>query len=284
MSAYQWYYNNDNYEVIATELKFDLPVVNPKTGRKLPNCRLVGKIDKLVRNSNGIPMIMEHKTTSNSLNSDSTFWGNLRLNTQISMYIYAAQQLQLAGDLEIYGIKADDPLIRECVFDVLRKPTISPKFINQKDSKAFMETGEYFGQKFEYDAVIIKGELTVDGESAIIKIDTTKNEPDPSKFQIQETPEMYGMRLLVDMGERPEFYFGRQEISRTIQETLKFQMQIYNVYQGYKFMCRTKSFVMNEDQCEATYACECIPICYNGVDPTIGNIPGFKRIFEKKEQ
>ncbi len=290
MSAYNWYYSNSQYETIATELKFDLPVKNPRTGRALPHCKLVGKIDKLVRNQNGIPMIMEHKTTSSSMGSDSTFWLNLRLNIQISMYVYAAQQLQLAGDLEMYGIKATDPLIQECVFDGLRKPTISPKKLSQKDSKTFVETGEYFEKKFEVRALenYLKTEdpasgLRIDGESAEVKIGTTKNEPDPSKFQIQETPDMYGMRLLQDMGERPEFYFGRREVSRTPKDIENFQRQIYNVYQGFKFMVRTESYVMNEDQCEATYACEYIPICYCGIDPTKGDIPGFKRIFEKKE-
>ena len=148
MAAYAWYYSNDEYKTLATELKFTLPVKNPETGATLPNCKLVGKIDKLVRNQNGIVMIMEHKTTSSSLNSDSTFWGNLRLNTQISMYVYAAQQLQLAGDLEMYGVKATDPLIQDCIFDGLHKPGINPKKLSQKDSKEFMGTKVYFDKEF----------------------------------------------------------------------------------------------------------------------------------------
>ncbi len=283
MSAYQWYYSESEYEILATELKFDLPVKNPTTGRTLPNCKLVGKIDKLVRNQNGIPMIMEHKTTSSSLGSDSTFWGNLRLNTQISMYVYAAQQLQLAGDLEGYGIKATDPLIQDCVFDGLHKPGIAPKLVNQKDSKEFVETGEYLGQKFEVTCPDETCEVRVDGELVDVKIGMTKKEPDPSKFQIQETPEMYGMRLMTDMSERPEFYFGRREISRTKKDIENFQKKIYSIYQGYKFMCRTETWSMDEDQCEATYICEYTGLCYNGIDPTVGDIPGFKRIFEGKK-
>ena len=282
MSAYQWYYSESEYEILATELKFELPVKNPTTGRTLPNCKIVGKIDKLVRNQNGIPMIMEHKTTSSSLGSDSTFWGNLRLNTQISMYVYAAQQLQLEGLLEGYGIKATDPLIQDCVFDGLHKPGIAPKFLNQKDSKEFVETEEYLGQKFKVvDSLSRAHTIHIDGELAEFKIGVTKKEPDPSKFQIQETPEMYGMRLMTDMSERPEFYFGRREISRTKKDIENFQKKIYSVYQGYKFMCRTETWSMDEDQCEATYICEYTGLCYNGIDPTVGDISGFKRIFEK---
>ena len=282
MAAYNWYYSEDEYKTLATELEFSLPVKNPATGRTLPNCKLVGKIDKLVQNRNGIVMIMEHKTTSSSLGSDSTFWGNLRLNTQISMYVYAAQQLQLAGDLEIYGIKATDPLIQDCVFDGLRKPGIAPKKLSQKDSKEFVETGEYCGQKFKVMKAVGK-----DGRILGIDVDGEPAEIEPGKkfgtFTVCETPEMYGMRLMTDMSERPEFYFGRREIPRTQQDIENFQKKIYNVYQGYKFMCRTETWSKDEDQCEATYACEYMGLCYNNVDPTVGDIPGFKRIFEEKK-
>lgn len=280
MAAYAWYYADDEYETLATELKFSLPVKNPRTGRTLPNCKLIGKIDKLVRNRNGVPMIMEHKTTSSSLDSDSTFWGNLRLNTQISMYVYAAQEMQLAGDLEMYGIKVTDPLIQECVFDGLHKPGIAPKKLSQKDSKEFVETGEYFGKKFEitvYDYRPPEGVMIIDGEQADVEPGAKEG-----TFTIRETPEMYGMRLMDDMSERPEFYFGRREVSRTKKDIKDFQKKIYSIYQAYKFMCRTETWSMDEDQCEATYICEYTGLCYNGVDPTVGDIPGFKRIFEDK--
>ena len=279
MAAYAWYYSEDEYKTIATELKFTLPVKNPATGRTLPNCKLVGKIDKLVRNRNGIVMIMEHKTTSSSLNSDSTFWGNLRLNTQISMYVYAAQQLQLAGDLEMYGVKATDPLIQDCVFDGLHKPGIAPKKLSQKDSKEFVATGKYFGKEFEIACLTDNlSEFHIDGEE--VEIEPGAKE---GTYTIRETPEMYGMRLMTDMSERPEFYFGRREVSRTAKDIENFQKKIYSVHQGYKFMCRTETWSMDEDQCEATYICEYTSLCYNAIDPTIGNISGFKRIFEEKE-
>ena len=280
MSAYAWYYSENEYGVLATELQFDLPVKNPATGRTLPNCKLVGKIDKLVRNQNGIVMIMEHKTTSSSLNSDSTFWGNLRLNTQVSMYIYAAQQLQLAGDLEMYGVKATDPLIQDCIFDGLHKPGIAPKKLSQKDSKEFMGTRVYFDKEFvvaDYGEHL-GGAIIIDGEQAEIEPGAKEG-----TFTVRETPEMYGMRLMTDMSERPEFYFGRREVSRTKKDIENFQKKIYSVYQGYKFMCRTSTWSMDEDQCEATYICEYTGLCYNGVDPTVGDIPGFKRIFEDKK-
>jgi hypothetical protein len=288
ISAYEWYYQNDEYETLATELKFEHPIINPATGRTLPNCKLVGKIDKLVRNQNGIPMVMEHKTTSSSMDSGSTFWQNLRLNTQISMYVGAAQKMQLDGDLEMYGIMPTDPLIQECVFDGLRKPSIAPKKLSQGDSKEFVETGMYYGKKFEVDVTDFNpntatcdeelGFLTIDGECPEVKAGAKAG-----TFTIRETPEMYGMRLMVDMSERPEFYFGRREVSRTPQDLRDFQKKIYGIYQGYKFMCRTETWSKDEDQCEATYACEFMSVCYNNVDPTVGDIAGFERIYEKRD-
>jgi hypothetical protein len=192
------------------------------------------------------------------------------------MYVYAAQQMQLAGDLEMYGIKTTDPLIQDCVFDGLHKPGIAPKKLSQKDSKEFVETGRYFEKKFEVTHSSV-GTL-VDDELAV-----TEPGAKEGTFTIRETPEMYGMRLMDDMSERPEFYFGRREVARTKKDIENFQKKIYSIYQGYKFMCRTETWSKDEDQCEATYICEYTGLCYNNVDPTVGDIPGFKRIFEDKK-
>ncbi|GAI32680.1 unnamed protein product, partial [marine sediment metagenome] len=149
LCGYNWVYSEDDYEVVVEELKFSLPIRNPQTNRALPNVVLNGKIDKIVRSPNGIYYIDEHKSTSKSLNADSTFWNHLNLDTQTTLYPYAAQQLQLTGQLEQFGIKATDSLISGVRYDAWHKPGISPKKLTQADSKKLVETGEYCGEKFE---------------------------------------------------------------------------------------------------------------------------------------
>lgn len=276
-AGYNWHYADDEFEVVAEEISFSIPIRNPATGRALPNVTMVGKIDKIVRGPNGLYYVDEHKSTSKNLDSDSTYWKHLTLDTQTRLYPYAAQQLQLAGDLEQYGIKPTDPLISGVRYDVWHKPQIKPKKLTQADSKKFVETGEYMGEKFEVEEFTIKEDdtasfYTVNGERTEIEFGKK-----PDTFAIRETPDMYGARLLADISERPEFYFARKELTRTEADLKKFEQEVYNMYHTIKFMDRNNAWWMNEQQCEATFRCSNIDICYNNVDLSDGRVPeGFK--------
>lgn len=272
LCGYNWRYVDDDFEVVAEEIEFSLSVRNPESGRALPNVTLDGKIDKIVRSPNGIYYIDEHKSTSKSIDSDSTFWSHLNLDTQTKLYPYAAQRLQLAGELEKYGIKPTDPLISGVRYDVWHKPGISPKKLTQAESKKFMETGEYMGEKFDVtcppdaDGPVLNGEV----------LDCIPGAKEGT-FAVRETPEMFGARLLVDIAERPDFYFARREIPRTAAELKAFEYEIYNIYHTIKFISKNNGWWTNEQQCEATFRCPYISICYNNVEVVDGTVPeGFK--------
>ena len=102
LTGYLWHYQNNDEGVLATEISFEIPVINPKTGRALPNVVNCGKIDKLIR-INGQVFVKEHKSTSSSVDPDSRLWKALGLDTQTNNYVYAARKLQQCGDLEQYG-------------------------------------------------------------------------------------------------------------------------------------------------------------------------------------
>lgn len=289
LCGYNWRYSDDDFEVVAEEIKFRLPVRNPETNRALPNVTLDGKIDKIVRSPNGVYYIDEHKSTSKSVDSDSTLWKHLNLDTQTHLYPYAAQQLQLSGQLEKYGIKATDSLISGVRYDVWHKPGISPKKLTQADSAEFTKTGEYCGEKFKVGKAIIKDKHLDAEPNYIIEVNNESAEVEPGKkentFAIKETPDMFGARLLQDISERPDFYFARREISRTAQDLKKFEYEIYNIYQTIKFMDRSNTWWTNESACEATFKCPYVDICYNNVDLSDGHVPdGFKKLeFVEKE-
>lgn len=250
LAGYKWFYEQLDHEVIYTELPFELPIKDPETGRILLDCYLIGKIDKIIRLPNGLYCIKEHKTTSKSVDSGSSIWSRLGLNTQKKVYIYAAQQLQQKGI-----IKCGNQLINNCFYDYFHKPTIKPKKLSKADSKKFIETGEYCGQKFE--------------------IDPDKKE---KALVIQETPEMYGARLLQDMTERPNFYFAEKEIACDAREIKRFEYDLYNILRNIQYMEKYKSFYAVESQCEATFKCPYTPFCYNSIfNPDIKDLPdGFK--------
>lgn len=283
-AGYNWHYADDDFEVVAEEIQFSIPVRNPKTGRALPNVVLDGRIDKLVRSPNGLYYVDEHKSTSKAIDPDSLYWRHLRLDTQTLLYTYAAQQLQLAGDLEEYGIKPTDPLISGVRYDAWHKPQIRPKKLTQAESKKFVETGEYMGDKFEVK------ESYEDKENKLLHLHINQEpaeiEPGAKEgtFAIRETPDMYGARLLKDIGERPEFYFQRKEIDRTAQDIEKFQRQIVSIYHTLKFIERNNGWWEDESQCEATFRCSNIDLCYNNVDLSDGHVPEGFRLTKWKEK
>lgn len=283
LTGYRWYYEDQPEEVVTREQRFELSLINPKSGRALPGVRLVGMIDKII-NWSGRPAIKEHKSTGSSVSPESDYWGHLNLDTQTKLYLYAARRLQRDGLLAGWGIKESDPLINTILYDVFHKPGISPKKLTQGESKQFVEDGLYCGQTFEIEEVIgapvaVLG-ININGVRA--EVEEGKK---PGTFAIRETPEMYGARLLADIGERPEFYFRCVELSRTDKEMESFEWELLNIYRTMQNMIKTDNWYGNEHQCQATFTCDYMPFCYNNIELSVDEIPdGFKIIFKKEEE
>jgi hypothetical protein len=89
--GYEWRWREQSPEIIASEEQFEFPIRNPETGASTPVFAAGGKFDKIVRLADGRLAVMEHKTTSNSIESGSDYWRRLRLDTQISGYIEGAR-------------------------------------------------------------------------------------------------------------------------------------------------------------------------------------------------
>jgi len=261
--AYFEHYPDENVKIIASELPFELPVLHPETHRAVPNVRIRGKIDKIVEYPDRGMFIREYKSTSSSVEDDSSYWKNLRMAMQPSIYYDAAKRL----GYDIQGIE----------YDVWRKPTIKPKTLTQKDSKEFRDSGNYLGEKFEIgsldsDGPDDGGQATVDGEDVEITPGAKEG-----TFAIKETPRMYGIRLLQDIRERPHFYFNRREISRGDRDMWSYRWELYNIRAALSTMINKGCWYKNEKQCEATFKCGYIPICYEGVDVDERIPDGFHR-------
>ena len=119
-------------EVLESEIAFDLPLVNPETGRPSTAWRLAGKIDKIARLRDGRVAIVEHKTCGEDIGPDSSYWTRLRIDQQISLYWIAAREL--GHDVETV------------LYDVARKPSIRPKLV-----KGVRETPEQYADRLAAD-------------------------------------------------------------------------------------------------------------------------------------
>lgn len=74
---------------------------------------VAGKIDGIALLKDGRHALVEHKTTSDSLDSASDYWTRLRFNGQVLQYVDAARRSGWS--------------IETVIYDVVRKPAIRPK-------------------------------------------------------------------------------------------------------------------------------------------------------------
>lgn len=247
-------------DVLATEIPYDLPVRHPVSCRPLRNVRRVGRIDRLLLINQRTFAIGESKSTSSSVDPDSTFWDRLKMNIQANEYINAARDLQIRGDLIQYGIEPDSEPISHVLFDAWHRPTIRPKKLTQKDSADFVDSGEYCGQTFEVSP-------EDEAPSSPVLVDGVRAETEPGKkegtFALRETPDMFQARLFSDIRERPEFYFGQQLVAKTNLDLDTHDWQRYNILTMIRAMTKNGAWYRDESQCEATYKCPYCSICYS---------------------
>jgi hypothetical protein len=306
LAAYHWLHpaGSSEYETVATEMEFELPLVNPETGHKTPTFVRIGKIDRLMRHkASGRLFIGEHKSSSKSIDSGSSYWDRLRKDVQSKYYILAMRDLQEAGTCPAVATPGASgqgaPLVSGLLHDVWHKPTIKPSKLTMAESAEFVRTGDYCGQKFKIEQLVattvsmgsngVPGygpcEIAVDGfnvkfEFGAVPKPRKDGSSGPVPYSIRETPGMFGARLLQDMTTRPEFYFAVREVSFTDAELKNFEYQIWALQKMMAEMERTGFWYENGNQCEATFKCSYCPICYNNVACCDGVTvpPGYKRL------
>jgi hypothetical protein len=175
---YSHHAGNELIKEMHPEVEFDVPLEGSRT------FRVAGKMDGLGVLTNGTLVIIEHKTTSDSLDSGSDYWLRLRFNTQILQYVDAARII--AWD------------VSNVLYDVTRKPSIAPKLIAELDEQ---------GRKVVKDAA---------GNRVYKKDGTPRLTGDSAKgyeaCERLETPEEFATRLVADVKARPDFYFARREV------------------------------------------------------------------------
>jgi len=164
---------------------------NPDTTGKSKTFQVAGKLDVVARYMNR-RILIDHKTTSQDISDpNAPYWRQLVVEGQVSHYML----LQW-----MHGEKCDDAM-----WDVIKKPNISPKKITKAEIKAVVSLGEYFGLRV--------------------------SEADKQTFVAgseRETPAMYEARLVHDcINERPDHYFARRSVPRMDAEILDYARDLW---------------------------------------------------------
>jgi hypothetical protein len=281
LSGHRWLYAGDQrFDVVGSEIKCVIPVIDPATGRKAPKTKFVLKVDKLVRDrSSGMVYVWERKSTSQSI-TDADYWEGLTQGDQVTGYIYGVRVAQYSGQLVRYGIHPSDPPVAGAFCDVWHKPDISPKMLTQADTATFVETGQYCGEGFT-----VKPEPS--GQRIVVNQEIAQTVPGKKEgaFAIRETPEMFGARLLADIAERPEHYYAQREVSRTDKDLEAFQWHIYNLARQIRHVEGKNLWVKNVRACKSGFHCEFIGLCQSGAEIDPDTVPpGYKRKYPTKPE
>jgi hypothetical protein len=124
-------------EVLAVEREFRLPLVNPLTNHPSRTWVLAGKLDLVIRLSDGRIAVVDHKTSSESIEPGSDYRRRLILDGQLSQYWRGCESLGWAPDLGIW--------------DVLGKPALRPLKATPVESRKYTKDGRLYANQRETD-------------------------------------------------------------------------------------------------------------------------------------
>lgn len=205
MEGYATQYNNEPYLYVEIEKEYRAPLLNPETARSSQTFELAGKIDAIVKCETDRFMIKEIKTTSESIDAESPYWQRLMMDAQISNYFIGA---------EVLGYK-----INSCVYDVLKKPTLTPYKATPIEKRQFKKDGTLYASQRDKD----------------------------------ETPQEYYERLASDIKENPSKYYARKEIARSENDLKDFLTDVWDEAQILKEKKRNGIFSRNTEACITVY-------------------------------
>lgn len=208
---------------------------------KIGGITFEGKVDGILTDDAGRRGLLERKTTADAVDAESDYWKRLRMDVQVG----------------IYGLAFERPAF--IVYDVVRKPGIKLKKLTKADRERMAkecedptrETVKYYGEH----------EKTPSLKTAIA-IGT-------------ESHELYGARLTSDIGNRPEYYFARREVSRTAQD---YNTLIGDLVHQVRHLESATDCYRNPDACQTYGTCEFFGLCSNNIHPRAGYKPpqGFR--------
>ncbi len=226
LAGYDFRWGNVPLQVEAVEYLIQSDLWNPETGRKSRSFTVAGKVDARLRDGNRT-IIVDHKTTSEDISDpNGPYWRQLVVEAQPTHYML----LEWLNGRKIDG----------AMWDVIRKPGISPKEIKTKrEQSEILQFGQYFGRVMSHESLT---QLAASG---------------------RETLEMYEARLAHDCGhERPQWFFQRRPVPRLDSEILDYARELWEHGQEMLHVRNTERYARNSGACMLYKSpCKYLGIC-----------------------
>lgn len=124
-------------EVVETEREFALRLRNPETHAPSTTWMFAGKIDRIVRLSDGRLALQEYKTTSEDFTPGAAYWLRLHMDQQLSLYVIAARELGFD--------------VTTILYDVTRRPALRPLKATPIDSRKYTKDGRLYAAQRDRD-------------------------------------------------------------------------------------------------------------------------------------
>jgi hypothetical protein len=225
MIGYHQRWIDEDWAVESVEQEFHIPIFNPHSRRRSHLFTHAGKFDGTVSKEGDI-YLLEHKTCREEIGPGSPYWTRLSIDTQISGYLLASWYLgrRLTGVL----------------YDVIRKPEIRPKRLSIKESTMVRTSHAYCNECLSPEAY----------QQFVLSKD------------FRETPEMFEARLIQDTLERPDWYFGRQIVTRLDTELLTYAEELWRTAKDVHAATSSGDHRRNDKACFAFHRpCEYLGLC-----------------------
>jgi len=137
LRGYELRWGSEPLEVLAVEVEFVTPLINPETEKASKTWRMAGKLDAIVRAPDGRVLTVEHKTSSEDISQGSEYWRRLQLDQQVSDYFVGARAIGF------------DPA--GCLYDVIGKPGIRPAKATPPEARKYTKDGRLYANQREAD-------------------------------------------------------------------------------------------------------------------------------------
>ncbi len=235
IGGYHAKWRDTPYQVDAVECLVMSDLWNPETQRKSRSFRMAGLLD--VTGYAGRRVIFDHKTTSEDITDPAApYWRQLVIEGQVNHYSLLEW---------LNGRKVD-----ECVWDVMRKPSISPrKLESKKETTDTLASGRYYGRPLSNHSLAYLRESG------------------------RESHEMYEARLFTDCtAVRPEWYFQRRTTPRLDAEIHEYAMELWGHSQDILIARRENRWPRNSGACMLYKSpCNFLGICSGHDTPDSDN-------------
>ena len=225
----------DSHDVLNVELEFQMPLLNPETESASRTFVEAGKIDAVIRDrKSGLYKVLEHKTTSDSIESDSNYWPRLTMDTQPSKYVLY---------LKSQGLDCFSSL-----YDVVKKPGTRPSQIPLLDAEGNKVVRDAFGSRV----------TTKDGKKWRQTADTELGYSVESR---EETPVEFYSRNLEYIRSNMGSTFAQREIARTDVDLLEYMNDAWAHSQTLLYFKKRKLWPRNPSACLQFGTCEFLELC-----------------------